>query len=150
MNLSKRISTVHKESGLSQREFASSIGVTESYISLLLKGKTEKISEPLSMLIECKYGYSAKWIMTGEGKPKEPTKKNTFIREKAKHLIDQLDENGLAAVEAFINSMDDLKKEYERIKSGEESATAETIAAHNDAELTEEELELMNQDIDEL
>lgn len=144
MDLSERIGLIQKGSGLNQREFATSIGVTESYISLLLKGKTEKISESLALLIECKYGYSAKWTISGGGNPKETAKKNTFARAKTKHLLDRLDERGLMAVEAFINSIDEIKRIYEQ------TAGIETVAAHNDAKMTDKELKLMQQDADDL
>jgi SOS-response transcriptional repressor LexA len=116
MNLSERIHLIFKESGLKQKEFASSVGITEGYISKLLKGGLDNVSESLALLIEEKYGYAAEWIMTGEGQPKKAEKRSSFLRAKTIKLLDGLSEDEMKAVMAFVQSMDDLKKIFSTIE----------------------------------
>ena len=52
---------------LKQKQFASVIGVTESYISKLLKDPNIRLSQSLAVLIEEKYGYNAEWVLNGTG-----------------------------------------------------------------------------------
>lgn len=62
----ERLRKVRKELGLSQSEFASSIGVEQAYLSHLENGKVGIGSKILFSLIE-KYNISSDWIFTGEG-----------------------------------------------------------------------------------
>lgn len=109
MELYERLKTILNESGLKQREFALSLGVTESYISRLIKGTHTNISESLALLIQERYGYSAKWIMTGQG-DKFKSKERTFIKEVAKKKVESLTEDEAKAVLAFLNSIDEVRK----------------------------------------
>ncbi len=52
MNQCDRIRQILKENKLKQKEFASVIGVTESYISKLLKDPDIRLSQSLAVLIE--------------------------------------------------------------------------------------------------
>lgn len=63
MNLSERIKIILQENNLKQKELASDIGMSESYISMLLKKPTVNLSHSLAALIEEKYGYNAGWIL---------------------------------------------------------------------------------------
>lgn len=65
MNLSDRIKIILKENHLKQKELAKELGVTESYISALLKGRNTNISQALATLIEEKYGYNSEWVLNG-------------------------------------------------------------------------------------
>ena len=114
MKLSERFKTILNESGLTQRDFASTLGITENYISLLINGKKEKISETLAFLIQEKYGYSAEWILTGKG-DKFINTKNSFIKQKTIAAVKSLSDEEIKAVMAFINSMEDLRKIFESI-----------------------------------
>ena len=58
MNQCDRIRQILKENKLKQKQFASVIGVTESYISKLLKDPNIRLSQSLAVLIEEKYGYA--------------------------------------------------------------------------------------------
>ena len=59
MELKDRLQLILDERKLKQKDLASTIKVTESYVSNMLKGKRSNISESLAMLIEQTYGYSA-------------------------------------------------------------------------------------------
>lgn len=65
LNLSDRIKIILKENHLKQKELAKELGVTESYISALLKGRNTNISQALATLIEEKYGYNSEWVLNG-------------------------------------------------------------------------------------
>lgn len=126
MNLSERLKTILNENGLRQREFASTIGVTESYISRLLKGTHDKISESLALLIQERYGYSSKWIISGQG-DKQAGHERTFIKEAAKKKVEALTEDEARAVIAFLNSIDEVRKIF---SNDSELSVAETCCTY--------------------
>ncbi|MDR0878260.1 MAG: helix-turn-helix domain-containing protein [Treponema sp.] len=66
MALSDRISTILKENGFNQKQFAESVFVTEGYVSRLLKDAIG-MSNSTAMLIEKVHGYSKEWILHGTG-----------------------------------------------------------------------------------
>lgn len=115
MDLKDRLQLVLDEQHLKQKEFASTIKVTESYVSNMLRGKRSNISESLAMLIEQTYGYSAQWILTGEG-DRYSTQANIPELSPAKRRviaeIEKMSEAELDAVRVFINSLDEYKKAF--------------------------------------
>jgi transcriptional regulator with XRE-family HTH domain len=111
--LSERLSIVLKENKMKQKEFASSVGVSENYISLLLNNKKENVSESLAKLIEEKFGFSADWLLTGEGQMRMDYSKNNELspnKKKAIEMIAKLDQNEAKAVLAFLKSLEDMKE----------------------------------------
>lgn len=114
MNLSDRIRVIIVENRLKQKEFAKSINVTESYISKLLRGDSG-LSNSTAMLIEERYGYSADWIINGNDpkmNQKSKTRDLTPVQRKIIADVEQMDEAELAAVRAFICSLDEYKKSF--------------------------------------
>lgn len=115
MELKDRLQLILDERHLKQKDLASTIKVTESYVSNMLKGKRSNISESLAMLIEQTYGYSAQWILTGEGDrystqaniPELSSTKKRVIAE-----IEKMSEAELDAVKVFINSLSEYKKAF--------------------------------------
>lgn len=113
MNQCDRIRQILKENKLKQKEFASVIGVTESYISKLLKDPDIRLSQSLAVLIEEKYGYSAEWVLNGaEPKLKQISKDKSLseIHQKALAQLEKMNDEQVKAVLAFINSLDELEK----------------------------------------
>lgn len=113
MNQCDRIRQILKENKLKQKQFASVIGVTESYISKLLKDPTIQLSRSLAVLIEEKYGYNAEWVLNGiEPKLKQISKNNSLseIHQKALAQLEKMNDEQVKAVLAFINSLDELEK----------------------------------------
>ncbi len=113
MNQCERIRQILKENKLKQKQFASVIGVTESYISKLLKDPDIRLSQSLAVLIEEKYGYNAEWILNGtEPKLKQISKNNSLseIHQKALAQLEKMNDEQVKAVLAFINSLDELEK----------------------------------------
>lgn len=115
MELKDRLQLILDEQHLKQRDLASAIKVTEGYISNMLKGKRNNISATLAVLIEQTYGYSAQWLLTGEGdryntqaniSELSPTKKRLIAE------IEKMSESELDAVKVFINSLDEYKKAF--------------------------------------
>lgn len=113
MNQCDRIRQILKENKLKQKEFASVIGVTESYISKLLKEPDIRLSQSLARLIEEKYGYNAEWVLNGtEPKLKQVSKNKSLseIHQKALAQLEKMNDEQVKAVLAFINSLDELEK----------------------------------------
>lgn len=113
MNQCDRIRQILKENKLKQKQFASVIGVTESYISKLLKDPDIRLSQSLAVLIEEKYGYNAGWVLNGtEPKLKQISKNNSLseIHQKALAQLEKMNDEQVKAVLAFINSLDELEK----------------------------------------
>lgn len=115
MELKDRIRLILDEQHIKQKDLAGTIKVTESYVSNMLKGKRCNISEALALLIEQAYGYSAQWVLTGEGdsyaaKPDasdlSPTKKRLIAE------IEKMSEPELDAVKVFIDSLDGYKRAF--------------------------------------
>ena len=113
MNQCDRIRQILKENKSKQKEFASVIGVTESYISKLLKDPDIRLSQSLAVLIEEKYGYNAEWVLNGtEPKLKQVSKDKSLseIHQKALAQLEKMNDEQVKAVLAFINSLDELEK----------------------------------------
>lgn len=113
MNQCERIRQILKENNLKQKQFAFAIGVTESYISKLLKDPDIRLSQSLAVLMEEKYGYNAEWILNGtEPKLKQISKDKSLseFHQKALAQLEKMNNNQVKAVLAFINSLDELEK----------------------------------------
>lgn len=113
MNQCDRIRTILQENKLKQKQFAYDIGVSESYISMLLKKPDINLSQSLASLIEEKYGYNSKWILNGtEPKFKQISKNKTLseLHQKALNQLEKMNEEQIKAVLAFINSLDEIEK----------------------------------------
>lgn len=113
MNQCDRIKIILQENHLKQKQLAYEIGVTESYISKLLKDPNIRLSQPLATLIEEKYGYNADWILTGkEPKLKQISKNRALssLHQKALSRLEKMSDDQVKAVLAFINSLDDVEK----------------------------------------
>ncbi|NCE63197.1 XRE family transcriptional regulator [Pseudoflavonifractor sp. 524-17] len=111
--LADRIRDIISENQLKQKDFASSINVSESYISQLLHGASG-LSNSTATLIAERYGYSLAWILDGE-EPKisQKSKSHTLapLQRKIISEIEQMDEADLIAVKIFIRSMGEYKAE---------------------------------------
>ena len=110
MNQCDRIRQILKEHKLKQKQFASAIGVTESYISKLLKNPNIRLSQSLAVLIEEKYGYNSGWVLNGTGPKLKQISKDKSLSELQQTLLTQLEkmnDEQVKAVLAFINSWDE-------------------------------------------
>lgn len=113
MNQCDRIKLILQENKLKQKELAAEIGVTESYISVLLKKPDVRLSRSIATLIEERYGYSIDWVLSGaEPKLKQISKNRALseLHQKALVQLEQMNDNQVKAVLAFINSLDEIEK----------------------------------------
>lgn len=108
-----RIRLIIQENKLKQRQFAAAIGVTEGYVSKLLREPDIRLSQPLAALIESRYGYSARWVLTGEGpkqRPAEGAGEPSPLRRKVLARLEGLDDRQLRAVLAFLDSLEEVER----------------------------------------
>ena len=115
MNQCDRIKIILQENKLKQKQLASELGVTESYISKLLKDPNIRLSQPLASLIEEKYGYNAGWVLNNEEPKLKRISKNRGLSElhqKALAQLEKMNDEQIKAVVAFINSLDEIEKSF--------------------------------------
>ena len=115
MNQCNRIKLIIQENKLKQKQFAAELGVTESYISKLLKDPTIRLSQSLAVLIEEKYGYNAAWILNGNEPKFKQISKNKVLSElhqKALAQLEKMSNEQVKAVLAFINSLKKKEKSF--------------------------------------
>jgi len=108
-----RIRLIIRENKLKQRQFAAAIGVTEGYVSKLLREPDIRLSQSLAALIEARYGYSARWVLTGQGPERQPaagTRELSPLRRKALARLEGLDDRQVRAVLAFMDSLEEVEK----------------------------------------
>lgn len=115
MNQCDRIKLILQENKLKQKQFAAEIGVTESYISKLLKDPNIRLSQSLANLIEEKYGYNVDWILNEkEPKLKQISKNKTLseVHQKALYQLQKMNDEQIKAVLAFINSLNEIEESF--------------------------------------
>lgn len=111
MALGERLRMILTESNESQVDFAKALGIGATYVNQLVQGKKVNISPTLAILIEEKYGYSANWIMTGEGE-KRALQTSSTIKIKFLKKIQKMPDDEIMALLAFANSLENVKKAF--------------------------------------
>lgn len=111
MTLGERIKLILSERNIKQIEFAKALGISANYVNLLVNGKKLKISDTLAKLIEETYGYSAQWIMTGEGDKKSSSSLSAAKIELMKKL-QKMPDDEITALLAFANSLESVKNTF--------------------------------------
>ena len=115
MNQCERIKLILKGNKLKQKQLAAELGVTESYISMLLKKPDIRLSQSLAALIEAKYGYNIEWVLNGTGpklKQVSTNKELSELHQKALTKLEKMNDEQVKAVLAFINSLDEIQKSF--------------------------------------
>jgi len=111
LTLGDRLRIILKERNVKQVEFAKVLGVSANYVSLLISGKRGPISDTLAKLIEETYGYSAQWVMNGEGEklssPSLSATKIEFLKR-----IQKMPDDEIIALLAFANSLENVKQSF--------------------------------------
>lgn len=116
MTLGDRLRIILKERNIKQVEFAKVLGVSANYVNLLISGKRGPISDTLAKLIEETYGYSAQWVMNGEGeKLSSPSLSATKIEFLKK--IQKMPDDEIIALLAFANSLENVKQSFNSTKA---------------------------------
>lgn len=122
MTLGERINLIITSRNIKQVEFADSLGVSANYINQLVNDKKVNISETLARLIEETYGYSAEWIMTGEGEITSSSALTTAQMELLKK-IQKMPDDEVIALLAFSKYVEDEKANIQKINSAENETT---------------------------
>jgi transcriptional regulator with XRE-family HTH domain len=104
--LSDRILAIINELDLNQSEFARIIGVSFTYVNLIINNKRHKISCLMAHLIQEKYGYSADWILTGKGNMRDMSIYNYII-----DTVSRLPMNEIKLVLDYIFRLEQRQKE---------------------------------------
>ena len=116
MELKDRLQILLDEQNIKRKDFACTIKVTEGYVSNILNGKRDHISDSLALLIEQKYGYSAQWILTGEGERYALQSRVPHLSPTKKRLIAQIEkmsDSEINAIKVFIESLDKYKEAFQ-------------------------------------
>jgi transcriptional regulator with XRE-family HTH domain len=108
--VSDNLRTILNELNVSQIDFAKSVGISNVYINMVINGKRDSISQPLALLIEEKYGYSADWILCNEGDKKECPFKTRKIYKELKANVNLLSYNEINILLKFILLLDENDK----------------------------------------
>ena len=111
-SLDQRIKIILDERKIKQVEFARTLGISANYVNQIVNGKKETISDTLSRLIEERYGYSAYWILTGNGE-KLATNEISAEKEAIIKKILKMSDNEIKAVQAFINTLESMRDDSE-------------------------------------
>lgn len=115
MKLGERLKIILTESNESQINFAKTLGVSAIYVNQLVNDKKTNISDTLAKLIEETYGYSAHWIMTGEGE-KRAIQSFSIIKLNLLKKVQKMPEDEVMALLAFANSLESIKAAFETTK----------------------------------
>ena len=116
MELKDRIRLILNERQMRQKELANMIKVTESYISNIVQGKRKNILKALALLIEQTCGYSAQWVLTGEGERYASGAANPELSPAKKLLFaesESMSKPALDAVQVFIDSLDRYRQAFQ-------------------------------------
>ena len=110
MALKDRIESIILETGKRKKDFAAELKISPQYITKLLAGE-RNLSRRMAEAIEEKFGYSARWILTGEGEPKVPTKEETdTVTEPARLSLERLKAMNDNVLDAVVNLIDEVNK----------------------------------------
>jgi transcriptional regulator with XRE-family HTH domain len=117
MGLKDRFAVILNETKLKQKELASIMGVSDSYVSYIVRGNKTNLSNTLANLIEARLGYSAEWVLHGTGnkiKHDSKDKAATYEQERARSQIEHMTNEQVKAVNMYIHKL--LNSETEAIK----------------------------------
>lgn len=104
MEYCQRLKKIRKETGLTQEEFATSIGITRSPIAAAESGKSRL--QPLAVRKICEtYNVNEKWLQSGEG-----SMRNTYNipEEEINALLDIYSKLPESSRKKFISFLDSL------------------------------------------
>ncbi len=151
MELKERIALIIEENGFKQIELAELIGVTGSYISTLMSGRNKNVSTAVATLIEEKLGYSAEWVLFGEGAKRKQAQKNaemSDVKSKALFRLEKLPDEKAEAVLAFIESLDRISAALGAVTAPapQKSDVGELFATFAESiEMTNDEIERLRE-----
>lgn len=102
----ERLKILLRELGISQRQFALQIGIDAGYFSRILSGKAIPSSKIL-LLIESVFNVNKEWMENGSGEIFS-SKRVPAVKKQILQTLDELSEEQLRAVLAFIKYLSDI------------------------------------------
>lgn len=102
--IGKRIQEIRKKKNLTQKEFASVIGTTDSYISAIEK-KGKIPSEMFVRLVSLKFDIDIEWLITGNGTVSSMLSLDESGSVKAKSIMEQMREEAEYAQRSLIRDL---------------------------------------------
>lgn len=106
--MQNRIKQIRKHLGITQAEFASMLGLTKNFISLLETG--DRTPSDRTIIDICgKFGVSETWLRTGEGEPFLPKTRGQEIGEIVKAAAQNDPEEATKFFTALLEGMSDAE-----------------------------------------
>lgn len=109
--LGQRIKMILEQHQITQKQFASTLGISANYANLLVNDKKQKISNTLAKLIEESYGFSAQWVMDGSGE-KYTVYFLTNIKAELFEKLKQMSDEEAKVILAFIETLESTNKKF--------------------------------------
>jgi transcriptional regulator with XRE-family HTH domain len=108
--VSDNLRTILGELNMSQMDFAKSVGTSFGYFNMVFNSRRTSISRQLALLIEEKYGYSADWLLHGEGDKKVHFYKCKKMYKDIKTEINRLSLDEFNCLSKFVISLEENDK----------------------------------------
>ena len=106
MVIHQRITRVRKHKGMSQKEFSTTIGISQSYLSEVESGKSKPSLELLSGIVNRFSDINADWLLTGRGEMQNLSPTEGLADDfKIVQRIEQLTPNQRQMVLALTNEL---------------------------------------------
>lgn len=112
--MNTRISFVRKSAKLNQQEFATKIGLTKNFISLLETGDRKPSDRTISDICR-EFGVDKVWLETGIGEPFKPVDRNEQIASILGKAIAGNDTARDRLIRAFCQLPDEMFDQAEKI-----------------------------------
>lgn len=104
MEICDRLKLIMEENGLKQKDLANAAKIKSSSMSLLISGKTNPSAQTVQMIADA-YGYSAEWIMTGEGEPRAQKTRKQQIMDLTAQMLQAEEESFISRVGAALSEL---------------------------------------------
>lgn len=126
MTKAERLKIFIESKNLTQRELSEAIGVTPAQVSKYTTGYND-ITRTMALVIECKYGLSADWLLNGSGEMYQLTQEN--FRDKAAMRLVNIYETVGTEERKIIETAVDMaeyknKERLEKMKKGRGQSSA--------------------------
>ena len=115
----ERLAALLKELQMSQRKFASIIGINPSYMSRMVQGKSVP-PDRILLLIERVFNVNKEWLERGEGEMFE-AQSRSLARRQLLELIPTLNEAQVTATRAFLRYLQEEGKSQSETETASET-----------------------------
>jgi len=109
--MKKRIIEIIKTLGITQKEFAKNIGITDSGLTDYMKGRSNNLSSSTISNIVISFGVNSEWLLTGEGNmftPSPAIKEKVFNeipadKDKISDIMEHLDKKDIEYIANYVS-----------------------------------------------